>query len=807
MQEDTKEMKKKVIKIEGISDIKYEEPKEFKNSVMREVYEKAFNITKEIVKNNEKICSGNGKGTLIRNREQKSNIIFFTGERGAGKTSAMLSYMEFLKDYYRNFYNDKEKNILEDLTFDKDYMFTGIEYIDASSLDMKEDILGSVLSKMLKKWNDEEKRSHSGRGILRVNDYEFKKRQIRMQFNKVYECLKDLRSDKDIMQVDSDMFMETLERLTLSMNVREAFQKLVEDYLDIMVYPDSESSIGINNHFLVISIDELDMNIKHGFMLLEQIRKYLMVRNVIVLLSANYEQLEKICYNHYTIEFNNIKTEEGNKEYIRQLSYEYLEKIVPTQRQVKLVTGQLWDFFNKKEITIEYGTDKDETSGEIVKLEKTGNLCQIIRNDMNSYFNTKFASDSRAILYLTPNTLREICSWINQTRGLKKIEENQNLAIIYEENIKRFWLEEFPRVCKRNLSVSNLRDFEMLNFMEAYGKIRFVKERLEQKLEINSDSILELLSKAQEADKEIQQYASMAIIYFTMELSEALVNLRQYNLQKILTKKEDKTKERILKEQLLKYYINGNRGIWGAWEKRMLGPILKDTANNLFIYIGRNRFASDNGCFNLTFESTDEALRQESLINYQYLLLFYTCDNEQELIWDEKDSTVKPTQVCKGVFSLSGFVINLLEENNLVSSFNNKYIKKKCMENGKFQKGKYNKLSILQNEEVRNAMEEPLLPIDNVEFLIYLGKKIQERFESSSVEFSEVNQGGIKKKIKEFFRIIINILGEYDKLYTTDYCERFSKFPVVDNIITGKKNFLELLDYSIQSHVEPTKED
>ena len=50
-------------------------------------------------------------------------------------------------------------------------------------------------------------------------------------------------------------------------------------------------------HYLVIPIDDLDMNIKNGYEQLEQIRKYLMIPKVIVLISANYDQLEKICYN------------------------------------------------------------------------------------------------------------------------------------------------------------------------------------------------------------------------------------------------------------------------------------------------------------------------------------------------------------------------------------------------------------------------------------------------------------------------------------------------------------------------------
>ena len=252
----TKEMTIKVptLNINNISDIYYEEPQNFENSIHSEAYENALHITKGIINSTrDKVLddekdSKRGIGTRVRNKEQVCNIIFFTGDKGTGKTSTMLSYMEFLKDYHRN----KENNRLGKFEIGtRDFMFTGIEHIDASSLDSKEDILGSVLSKMLNKWKIEEERSNAYSGIVRGLDYDYNRRQLRVLFAEVYECLKDLRSTKDLLERDTDMFLETIEKLSLSWNVKQAFQRLVERYLDIMVYPGSEKSINKDNHFLV----------------------------------------------------------------------------------------------------------------------------------------------------------------------------------------------------------------------------------------------------------------------------------------------------------------------------------------------------------------------------------------------------------------------------------------------------------------------------------------------------------------------------------------------------------------------------
>ena len=56
------------------------------------------------------------------------------------------------------------------------------------------------------------------------------------------------------------MFIESIESLSFSWNVKNAFQKFVESYLEVMEYPDSQGKITIENHYLVITIDDIDMN-------------------------------------------------------------------------------------------------------------------------------------------------------------------------------------------------------------------------------------------------------------------------------------------------------------------------------------------------------------------------------------------------------------------------------------------------------------------------------------------------------------------------------------------------------------------
>lgn len=804
-----------VIRISRTSDIHYEAAEAFETSVLSTAFKKAFRITEEIVKGtikalNEPKSNTSDKGTKIRNEEQFCNIIFFTGESGTGKTSAMLSYMEFLKDYYRNANSDDADKILGDLKFnDGKYMFTGLEYIDASSLDKKEDILANVLSKMLKKWKEEEGNGRGVSGIEKDDDYEYKRQKIRGKFSEIYQRVKDLRSNKDLMQMDSDMYLDTLERMSLTRNVKNSFQKLVNAYLDIMIYPGSKGTINNKNHFLVISIDDLDMNIQHGFMLLEQIRKYLMVPNVIVLLSANYEQLRKICINHYTKKFKSIMNVE-NREYVRNLSTGYLEKMVPVSNQVLLKSGRSWRFFDKEELLIKYDkTVLDEKGNKkgVVEQYELGTLIEIVRKVMKDYLYMEFAPDNKCIRYLTPQTLRELCALFTQVKDLNRltIEEN-NLIGEYENNMEWFAEIEFSRLYKNLLSDFECRRIERLDTLE-------IPEQMEQIQKMgSSDSLppLKVLADETKGNGEKQEFACICLIYLSMKLAESAYRRR--------CAKSEQERKRAL-DDFLRYYSINEWGIWGNWEDELIPSILVKKEPISFINIARTHFKIDNNCLLLDFQDAYNGRdlkkikefigrHRKLLENYQYLLLFYNLDigDSDTCIWNKVDGTqVKLSQHYGGVFSLSGFVLNLLEGAKLVKSFSENLQNLLFPDIDKNSRDKVKAVCdsvSIWTEEFQEVTETPLLPLQNVEFLIYMGRKIQDRFNNKNSTESKFK--GVGEGIRKFFAIMQECLDEYDAVYETGISERFKNFPLVSKIANDDSAFIDLLVNSIRCHTDPT---
>lgn len=794
------EKKNIVLDIEGISSIKYEEAGRFSTSVSYQYYRQALDMTEEVIANNLALYSNDSgveqsSGTRKRNSKQLYNIIFFTGDRGVGKTSTMLSFMEFLKDYNRN---SRKQNVDQKFAFDldgKEIMFTGLEYIDASVLDAKEDILGSVLSKMLKKWLDEDKRG----GIVRELDYEHKKRKLQELFSKVYECLKNISGSQSLFEMDSDRFMDNLQNMSLTFNLKQSFQELLESYLDIMKYPGAGYLLP-KHHFLVVCIDDLDMNISKGFTLLEQIRKYLMIPNVIVLLSANYDQLNKICNNHYFREFDKTKSDDIDT-YVKTLSREYLEKMIPVQRQIIMESGQKSSIMQESEITIKYS--KDTAKGDI--LEEKGNLYDIVSKCLDSRLNIRWNVDEDSIRYLVPKTLRELAAWVIEIhRMCPNIEDEK-------KNVEYFLSREFFRICRKYLKTDEQRMFYKADEMGLESKLLILCKGLsrygdgwweQEFIETKVGDLLEHISALQKSIYEAVTIASLTKIYLRLQLH--------------LTAME---KRPCLNEELKRYF---GSGIWGRWESRFIGPVSwnEGESKRSIENIARSSSIAIKECLALVLEGEvnwedQESVKKfleenkEKIITYQYLLLFYNIDSNMESeIWtlNKNRKRIELLNSVKGTFSLSSVLFNLIDENSLAFQFMNKLneiLIKKCKT--QCDEKKMNIFKMSKEMQDWNPEKKMLVPIEDVEYLVKTGECIQNSLGCENLIESSYS---IWLIIKRYFAILLTSLNEYDRRNGTDFYDVFKVCPLIKRLNNNSAGFRKQLVTSIQTFIpEKIKEE
>lgn len=828
-------------------DIVYEDASIFKQSVHREAYKKAYQITDTIIRQNAKFeeyknSSGAGRsyGTDLRNLKQMGNVLFFSGERGAGKTSAMLSYMEFLKDYYRNSTSLESEEIIGELRFsEKNLMFTGLEYIDASRLADKEDILGSVLAKMAKKWMSEEKKGLTEGGLRKSRDYEYKKRQLQMQFNEIYKCLSALKTKKEIFDQEDDMYFDTLQKLSFTENLKDSFEKLVEMYVDIMQYANASET----KHYLVIPIDDLDMNIKNGYEQLEQIRKYLMIPKVIVLISANYDQLEKICYNHYKVEFSHLKKVNN---YIQKLTREYLEKLVPNEHQIWLRSGKRWSHL--RNTVIEY-QNYDEFNRAVSQNLQGDTVVETIRLLLKNKFRIRMGIGSRALQYLIPSTLRELSAWLNAVVPLSDYKEASLEQ--YEQNMKVFWSELFPLLLRSYLSENEKSRVNRLMDRDAFAQKKWLKTYIEnQEIEERifypsqyrrkkesiyvEESIVELLWILHNKVDENEAMYNILVIYFTAKISELIGYVEG-------AKENESLAEKSLKE--LKHYYQG--GLFGKSESEMTADLMRTTilfkdkkqeneekiSNNSLdtkaeqLSRLKERASEDSDktkenqtvqmyseyAYQLIGANTDslhpDFIKMEKLKNdkpeaglknmvesskfkfYCKKLLFYTFVPKKSIHYEmAQDIPVKFTNERDGIFSLSGAFVYQIIGSDIREVFLDE-IEKYYRNNSESEKIEEIISGIRICPLGKNLIQD--FPIDSMEYLIDIGDWMRDRKESVirvgmlGGEMTHLNED-IEKILKRYYKQWSLCFAELDKKYQTNYAESYWQGELCSQMKDGK---------------------
>ncbi len=318
---------------------------QFDNSFFRSVYKKAFLQLNDIINrnfqsNNQRfnnykeyyLAAGGKTGGKY---ESCPNIITFAGRRGSGKTSAMLSFMEALKDYYRYIKSEQRElfYIFHDMG-DKereDILFTCLDCIDGSLLEHGEDIFKIVLAQMYQKFIDLDREDL----ISKEYNFDMRKRELLQQLEDIYKTVCEVEDQEKRQTAPGESYMSSLRSLSSSQKVKRDFEKLICDFTALMKYERNGILQESNEHYVVIAIDDIDLNISNGFSMLEKIHRYCMVPNVIVLLSVDIDQMLSIVFKNFFKVLPEVDSllikGEGR---VHKLSMDYLEKVMPVNYRI-----------------------------------------------------------------------------------------------------------------------------------------------------------------------------------------------------------------------------------------------------------------------------------------------------------------------------------------------------------------------------------------------------------------------------------------------------------------------------------------
>ena len=405
--------------------------------------------------------------------ETENIIIAFCGERGEGKSSAMFTFINAVV----NQKEQKESTIFAQCENVKNTVFSEPIVIDPSAFDNVHNVLDIIIASIYQKFSDKYDDSPE-----KFDNY--RREQLLNEFQKVYKDISLLNDPVKMLEEEYDYegSIEKISKMGESLRLRRDLSNLVKLYLDYMMPEDSRNQY--TSKKLLIAIDDLDMCNANAYKMAEQIRKYLIIPDIVIVMALKVEQLQ-LCvqeenFKNYSNVLKNQEKIAGAILDVEDMAERYIAKLIPKSRRIYLPNVRYIE--NAK---ISYQKKKDQKkNGEIIYEDKMTNSLNASLMDL-IYMKTgmRFLLNEEKMNWLQPDNLRDTVNLIILL-GDMKVPENDSE---YLENIEKFTeyfeKEWIPQNC------------ELVNYKEVQNLIRVPY------LQLNSEAAYMLNKNYQNAEK------------------------------------------------------------------------------------------------------------------------------------------------------------------------------------------------------------------------------------------------------------------------------------------------------------------
>lgn len=530
-------------------------------------------------------CSGQPDGMF---HEFENNIIAFCGGRGDGKSSAMLTFMNAV---YRYAQEDYKSSIFQSNI--KETYFAQPIVIDPSTFDDVHNVIDIIIAKLYQNFNRKYEQDNN-----KVDVYIREK--LLDQFQKVYRRLSLINNKEKLLdnEYDYEGNIGKLSKLGESTNLKETLIELIRLYLDFMKRCEEVTQSGSGQ--LLIAIDDLDLCNANAYKMAEQIRKYLIIPQVTVLMAVRIEQLELCVAENNMNDFQQIARRgfyTGLNQEIQVMSEKYVTKLIPKFRRIYLPKIQ-----DIKEVHIEYrqleeASDQAKNNIRSLPADTVYQLLHLIYTKTGMIF----TKDETGHSYLISDNLRDLVNFWNMLMDLEEVDESFTIKEkydIYVRNILRFTqyyekelIGKMPmEIAAELLEIETIQDHHM-----HFNAVWFLRNELYHKTEKR---------KAETSEYRIEGEAGLFnVINWLEKMQEDVYDLRKkqyaYALHVLYTTKLHQLKIGMLAERKYdKYESFVGRYIWGRQFDKVL-PSVEQTKVN------RSRFElSITNCLNAIGEET-----------------------------------------------------------------------------------------------------------------------------------------------------------------------------------------------------------
>lgn len=318
------------------SEIRVEQPKEFGVSFFREEYESILRAVRKVIESSEADCRQRDNAKRYPDI-RIHNIVPIIGPRGSGKSSILHTVASILGD---GDMLDQMKGFLPSVfdaekSFFRGRSFFVAENIDGSLLEPHEDIFLTILAQMnqmLPKGTNTNEEQFSGQ--------RYTLRELKKKLEELYGNARQMEERPSSYRREEISDLNALNRLSDSLRLRQDFRKLLNQFLEFLSFDNYSNEyqygraygkqVAAKNCYLVIPIDDLDLNVDHGYRMLEKLHRYLMLPNVIILMAFDQEQFKRLCefYFYRMIPKYDSRMNAAASD-IDLLARQYLEKVMP----------------------------------------------------------------------------------------------------------------------------------------------------------------------------------------------------------------------------------------------------------------------------------------------------------------------------------------------------------------------------------------------------------------------------------------------------------------------------------------------
>lgn len=389
-----------------------------------------------------KYCSYNsigGKDEGSKTAGHMNNIFTFLGDRGSGKTSCMLSVAETIGNL-----DDEVVEMLNIQELNKS-SFLKLDMIDPSFFDNKHNILAIVIAKLYSKY---QQLLNDMKANGKVPNHS-KHMKLLGKFSEVQQNLLYLEHPQN----PEDDNLNQLYLLAAAVSLKDNIYELITSFFDFFELKD---------YNLLLLIDDIDLNTQCADVMAEQIRKYFVQPNVVILMSLKLSQFELIKRMTFKTEYSALLSNDNSTSEsaithsdLNEMVERYITKLLPHAQRTYMPNP---DNYMNLRLVIK-NISGEETDYPTVK-EAVPSL--IFKKTRFLFYNS-----AQQISYIIPRNLRELRQLVSMLFNLEDYwdSEDEDSPKVHANKYNK---DLFLNYLYENWCVSNLdtQDRKIIDFIK-----------------------------------------------------------------------------------------------------------------------------------------------------------------------------------------------------------------------------------------------------------------------------------------------------------------------------------------------------